>query len=230
MRAWSGSAPKRLSATIDREVGERADRQPHRVDGAEAGVGDEHHEVGREQRARGRRCRRRSRSASAGRRRPRRGRRRRRRASRSRPTRSATVNGGSAELVGGHRRRPRRWRSVRCGGQTVSGSSPVAAASTSASVAVAGRRPTAPACARATCDARGAQLAGDRRGPPGLARPRSRCRATNTSVRGRVTCTSGEAARRARRRAGRPARRCARPRARPAAATSRAAPSAGGWR
>ena len=109
----------------DRPVRQRRHRQAHRVDRAEAGVGDEHDQVGRtavDEVA----CRRRARSAS-GRRRPSRpGRRRRRPATRSSATRSSRVNGRrprtSAAIGRRHRHRvpavrradglwaARRWR------------------------------------------------------------------------------------------------------------------------
>ena len=104
----SSSGSKRLSTTTTSMAGERRHRQPDGVDRAEAGVGDEHHEIGCRARRTGRRSRRRTRSATAARR-------------RSRPNapqarvdgqcssamRSASVNGSSVEHRGGHRRRHR---------------------------------------------------------------------------------------------------------------------------
>ena len=96
------------------------------------------------------------------------------------PTRSATVNAGCAELVGGHRRRPGDGVPAVRAGTRSSGSSPVAAASTSASVTA----PGSPDCA----GLRAATCAPATRSSPAVAAvhhvlPTSvPCRSTNTSV------------------------------------------------
>ena len=131
----------------DAKRGEGVHREAHRVDRAEAGVGDEHDERRARSRRRGATV---SPSSASGERTPPAlstssdvrapG------AAESRATRSAIVNGGEAERVGGHRRR-HRARHQRCAGHTIVRVSPVAAASTSASVAGRRRvRTTARAC------------------------------------------------------------------------------------
>ena len=141
------------------------------------------------------------------------------------------VNGGEPELVGGHRRRPRRRGRCGAAGTPSCGSSPVAAASTSASVS--GRRAShdctglraATAHRRAARSSR-AIAAVHQVLPTSVPVP-----ATNTSVRaGRASRASGNSVGERGGERGRPARRCARPTARPAGATCPAAPSAAGWR
>ena len=119
-----------------RMAGQRVDREAHRVDRAEPGVGDEQDHVGASQRRRGRRCRRRRPAANAGRRRLRR--------SRCRPRRPASL----AHEVGDRERRERRasrrpWAAptageVRCGGHDGLGRLAGRGGEASASVTVPG--------------------------------------------------------------------------------------------